>query len=423
MAYVSPDLERFLVDRKLYKCLSALYDIPEEKRSSISFAQKDGRLLSYIKPFENYNAESDPVYSSDFRAQHAIEIKPARLMPKSMDIKHKQDLSSALIARDAEINAEAFYEITKDISRWYLPENYANQTLGRNSMLHGSCMRYAHCQKTIETYERIPYCFLMIKRDGFSGRITARALLWYAFDVDAKRWRWIMDRIYHIDDNHGNALHQQAIKMGITSRDTAGRLTVPYIPNPLDYPPYTDTFRFYDPSSRSITNDDKEGNLPFHGGQNKECTLINVWGGSGRALLNGEDNCAICRTPTIKEDMLGPYCKGCGVIDHAGDVQRIDHCIEVGGKFYRKNDALLVYSDYMMRHYLADDCEFVREIGSSMHKDDLVKSKHHNRMLYRGLAVKVDDDYFPVSDIGSLIRFDEKSRAYVRQNQEVAAHE
>ena len=61
MAYVSPDLERFLVDRKLYKCLSALYDIPEEKRSSISFAQKDGRLLSYIKPFENYNAESDPV--------------------------------------------------------------------------------------------------------------------------------------------------------------------------------------------------------------------------------------------------------------------------------------------------------------------------------------------------------------------------
>lgn len=159
----------------------------------------------------------------------------------------------------------------KDIMKYYLENNYYAPGGNKYGTLWGSCMRQKERNKFMELYAKNPSVKMLV---SFADdcKIRARALLWenvkdHCSDKEYK----FMDRIYTVFDHDVNLFKRWARDNGYLSKkeqnakselyfnDIDGstarfRLYVNLNTDELDFYPFLDTFKFYNPENSRFSN-------------------------------------------------------------------------------------------------------------------------------------------------------------------------
>jgi hypothetical protein len=236
----------------------------------------------------------------------------------------------------------------EEIRRCYLEDNY----LSIKGTLGTSCMRKENCQKFLDIYveneDKVSLVVLM-EHDN----ITARAILW----IDSEG-RKIMDRIYTNDSSDEQLFKDYAKANGFFYKKLQNMYEdTPFVdpygvehnvlkivlkPKDYKYYPYMDSFKFYNPNTGVLYNDDGYGHeytLTDTDGGNGECDEC---GGGGRITCGTCDgdcdtNCLECGGNGRHEcgDCDGGGKQECGECEGSGKVPGDDgeeeDCGECGG--------------------------------------------------------------------------------------------
>ena len=158
----------------------------------------------------------------------------------------------------------------EDIKKWYSEHNYATTCGLRTGTLWNSCMRQAERNKFMELYSvNTDICRMLIFLTD-DGKLRSRALLWdEVIDNHGVKYKF-MDRIYSIYDHdvylfkswakengyitklEQSAKNELFFDINGTSQDL--RLKIKLTNFNLDYYPYLDTFKFFDPINGELFN-------------------------------------------------------------------------------------------------------------------------------------------------------------------------
>ena len=158
----------------------------------------------------------------------------------------------------------------EDIKKWYSENNYATTCGLRTGTLWNSCMRQAERNKFMELYSvNTDICRMLIFLTD-DGKLRSRALLWdEVIDNNGVKYKF-MDRIYSIYDHdvylfkswakengyitklEQSAKNELLFDINGTSQDL--RLKIKLTNFNLDYYPYLDTFKFFDPINGELFN-------------------------------------------------------------------------------------------------------------------------------------------------------------------------
>jgi hypothetical protein len=158
-----------------------------------------------------------------------------------------------------------------DIRKYYLESNYFSMEGSRYGSLWNSCMRQRERNKFMELYCVNDDSVKMLVSLSEDGKVRARALLWdKVIDVNTGKEYKFMDRIYTFFDYDTNTFKDWAKENGyITKYDQSAKTEIHFLVDnkhvvmelkvnlenhKLDYYPYLDTFKFYDPKSGTFSN-------------------------------------------------------------------------------------------------------------------------------------------------------------------------
>jgi hypothetical protein len=157
----------------------------------------------------------------------------------------------------------------EEILKWYLEDNYYSPNGMRWGTLWNSCMRQPERNKFMELYAKNPDKIKMLVYLEDS-KVRARALLWEDVDFGDGKSGKVMDRIYSVYDHDVKSFVSWANKNGyITkSHQTAKSevffhvdgvskeilLSVKLDNHLLNWYPYLDTFKFYNPKNGKFSN-------------------------------------------------------------------------------------------------------------------------------------------------------------------------
>ena len=149
-----------------------------------------------------------------------------------------------------------------DITKWYLEDNYCNET--NTGTLVGSCMKYDHCQDYFGLYEDHASMLIAVSKE--SGKLLGRAILW---EIDGKTY---VDRIYASDamiekfkqyakENKWYYKVEQSYNNKTDWINPDGEEETIYLTVDIDYDydyfPYVDTLTYYK-KGQYITNDESK---------------------------------------------------------------------------------------------------------------------------------------------------------------------
>lgn len=157
----------------------------------------------------------------------------------------------------------------EEILKWYLEENYFSPNGMRCGTLWNSCMRYHDRNKFMKLYAKNPDKIKMLVYLE-DDKVRTRALLWEEVDFGDGMTGKIMDRIYSVYDHDVKSFKSWADKNGyITKTHQTSKsevlfnvggihkellLKVKLENHQLNYYPYLDTFKFYNPNLGTFSN-------------------------------------------------------------------------------------------------------------------------------------------------------------------------
>lgn len=158
----------------------------------------------------------------------------------------------------------------EEILKWYLEDNYAFSNGNRHGSLWNSCMRQSERNKFMKLYSKNPDSVKMLIFLSDDGKLRSRALLWQnVVDTNGVSYK-IMDRIYSIYEHDVYLFKDWAKENGyITKLEQSAKCEnlfdvqgtpvridcfVKLVNHQLDYYPYLDTFKYYNPRNGQFSN-------------------------------------------------------------------------------------------------------------------------------------------------------------------------
>jgi hypothetical protein len=156
----------------------------------------------------------------------------------------------------------------KDILKYYLQENYHMVDGNCFGTIWNSCMRYRERNHHMQLYVDNTFIKMLVLFNG--DKIQSRALLWDGVkDKEGKEYK-IMDRIYTVFDHDVDLFKSWAKDNGYIPKysqdaksesffDVDGKieqieLTVELQKSEFEKYPYLDSFKFYDPDKKTLSN-------------------------------------------------------------------------------------------------------------------------------------------------------------------------
>jgi hypothetical protein len=241
--------------------------------------KEEGDMVSYL-PKSRYNKEfNDPFSDGIGRTKIRIGRFVNKFLKKSSFIDYQ--LSPVEIEMFVNLYKSCFkrddvkLEVVtgNEVKKWYLEENYKHCNCGT---LWNSCMRQKDRNKFMELYavnDSIKMVIMVI-----DGKLVGRALLWDdVVDGFGNKMKF-MDRIYTNYTHDVNIFKKWATENGYNhkvlqnSKSEMGVALTNINSNPtnvnialyvklenhkLEYYPYLDTFKFYDPNTGTFSNNDE----------------------------------------------------------------------------------------------------------------------------------------------------------------------
>lgn len=170
------------------------------------------------------------------------------------------------------IDPNSFKIVSGDeIYKWYLQNNYYSPNGYACGSLWNSCMRHFERNRFMLLYAINPDKVKMLINVE-DGKLRSRALLWEECTNRNGETFKVMDRIYYTYDHEVEAFKKWAIDNGYCHKlDQSSRserlffngtsivkmdLTVKLDNHKIDYYPYLDTFKFYNPKTGNFSNSD-----------------------------------------------------------------------------------------------------------------------------------------------------------------------
>jgi hypothetical protein len=249
-----------------------------EEGNFVKRSNFDINCLSYI-PKSKYKGILDGDVNDVFSDElDRIRIKIGRFINKfiskdamqsygitPVDIEKFGNLYKAYFAKNEDMLSVVS---GNDILKWYLDRNYSTPPNFHGTTLWKSCMRYEERNKYMELYTKNDVKMLIYLTDD--GKLRSRALLWdNVYDGEGNRYK-VMDRIYSVFEHDVDFFKDWAIKNGYIHRLEQNSkservfvkdgkscrldLRVELDNHHLDFYPYLDTFKFYNPNNGIISN-------------------------------------------------------------------------------------------------------------------------------------------------------------------------
>lgn len=231
-------------------------------------------LISFI-PKGKLNLEHSGFGDTKFRTQIKIGRFVSKFLPKRVhnifgispnDIEEFVNLYKSYFSDDPNK-----YKIVSgdEILKWYLEDNYYSPNGMRCGTLWNSCMRYHDRNRYMKLYAKNPdkVKMLVYLEDD---KVRTRAILWEDVDFgDGVRGK-VMDRIYSVYDHDIKSFQSWAHKNGYITKsqqtsksevffNVGGQnkellLQIKLDNHLLDFYPYLDTFKFYNPTLGTFSN-------------------------------------------------------------------------------------------------------------------------------------------------------------------------